>query len=118
MFNRLEQDIFEWMKGKYPTSTLANQLSSAKLTSRRWSQVGFYVDLKVDKSLPKLKMEDCGGGFPISGPRIESEDIHNGGGSLFWGKDGYIDCLELFAYGDYFKEDVKKYKLINPPKKN
>ncbi len=80
--------------------------------------MGFYVDLEVDKSLPTLKMEDYGGNFPISGPGIESEDIHHGGGSLLWGRDGYIDCLEMFAYGDYFKEQVINYKLINSSKKN
>ncbi len=117
MFNRLEIDIFAWIKGKYPKSTLANQIASAKLISRRWSRVGFYLDFEVDKSLPKLKMEDYGGTFPISGPGIESEEIHNGGGSLLWGKDGYINSLELFAYGDYFKEEVNNYKLLNPPKK-
>jgi hypothetical protein len=117
MFNRLEQDIFAWIKGKYPKSTLANQIDSAKLISRRWTRVGFYVDFEVDKDLPKLKIEDYGGNFPLSGPGIESEEIHHGGGSLLWGNDGYLTSLELFAYGDYFKEEVASYTLINPPKK-
>ena len=105
MFSRLEQDIFEWVKGKYPKSTFATQLASARLISRRWTHVGFYVDFAVDKSLPKLKMEDYGERFPISGPGMESEEIHHGGGSLLWGKDGYIDCLELFTYGDISKRN-------------
>jgi hypothetical protein len=118
MFNQLEQDIFQCIRGEYPKSRLAIQLASTKLVNRRWTRVGFYVDFEVDKSLPKLKMEDYGGSFPINGPGIESDEIHHGGGSLLWGKDGYIDRLEMFAYGDYFREEMKSYKLINPPKKS
>jgi hypothetical protein len=67
MFNRLEQDILEWFKGKYAKSTLADQLSSAKFVSRRWTRVGFYVDIEVDKKLSRLKIDDYGGSFPIIG---------------------------------------------------
>jgi hypothetical protein len=113
MFNRLEQSIFEYIKTKYPGSALAHQLTSAKLISRQWTRVGFYIDFEVDKSLPKLKMEDYGGSFPINGPGIKSPEIHHDGGALLWGKDGYINRLELFANGEYFNEEVKDFQLID-----
>jgi hypothetical protein len=112
MFNRLEIDIFEWFKEKYPLSTLANQLATAKFVSRRWTRVGFYLDFEVDNNLPRLDMAEYGGHFPINGPGIESEDVHNNGGCLLWGKDGYADCLEMYAFGDYFKEEVTDYRLV------
>lgn len=118
MFNRLEQDIIDWFKEKYPQSILANQLTTAYLVSRRWTRVGFYVDIEVDKSLPRLGMDQSGGHFPIRGPGIESEEVHHGGGCLLWGKDGYVDCLEMYAYGEYFKEEVQNYKLITSSKEN
>jgi len=113
MFNRLEMDIFEWYKVKYPASTLANQLTTAHFSNRRWTGVGFYLDFKVDKNMPKLDMKEYGGHFPINGPGIESDAIHNNGGCLLWGKDGYVDCLEMYAFGDYFKEEVKVYRLVS-----
>ena len=112
MFNRLEIDIFEWFKEKQPQSTLANQLATAKFISRRWTRVGFYLYFVVDKNLSKLDMNEYGGKFPISGPGIKSDDVHDNGGCLLWGKDGYVDCLEMYAFGDYFKEEVKKYTLV------
>jgi len=116
MFNRLEIDIFKWFKETYPQSTLADQLTTANLVRRQWTRVGFYVDFEVDKNLSRLKMDEYGGSFPISGPGIESEDIHYNGGCLLWGNDGYVDCLEMFAYGNFFKEEVNKYKLVTSPK--
>ena len=70
MFYRLEKDIFEWFKMKYPKSTLADQLTNARLIRRKWTHVGFYVDIEVDKTLPRLKMDEYGGHFPINGPGI------------------------------------------------
>ena len=118
MFNRLETDIFEWFKRKYPKSTLADQLTNARLIHRKWTQAGFYVDIEVDKTLPRLKMDEYGGHFPISGPGIESEEIHHDGGCFLWGADGYVDCLEMYAYGGYFKEEVKDYTLITSSEEN
>ena len=112
MFNNLETQIFEWFKNKYPDSILAQQLDSAKLCNREWTKVGFWVEFEVDKNLPKLDMKVYGGGFPIDGPEIKSKDVDCDGGSLLWGKDGYINCLEMYAHGDYFKEQVGDFELI------
>lgn len=118
MFNRLETDIFAWFKEKHPQSTLANQLMTAKFISRRWTRVGFYIDFEVDKNIPQLDMVEYGGHFPINGPGIESEDVHDNGGCLLWGKNGHVDCLEMYAYGDYFKEEVENYNLIASSEEN
>ncbi len=75
--------------------------------------MGFYLDFKVDENLPKLDMPKYGGNFPINGPGIESKDVHNSGGCLLWGKDGYVDCLEMYAFGDYFKKELREYKLVS-----
>jgi hypothetical protein len=60
-----------------PESALVVQMLSVKLVSRRWTRVGFYIDIEVGERLPRLKIEDYGDGFTVSGPGLELEAIHN-----------------------------------------
>ena len=137
-FNDLEKAVLEWYVATYQDENLTAQIRSAKLKKRDWTGHGFYVyletshDLKpIDFSIlpevgvkppvhffddPKLKNRKRG--FPIGGPDIEpSEDIEDGGGSLLWGEDGYIDCIEMYAFGHLFKEHVTNFKIGDPLEK-
>jgi hypothetical protein len=111
MFNELEVEIFAWFKRRYPDANLAQQLDSAMLTERKWTRVGFYVYFEVDRALPKIDLQKYGGTFPISGPGIKSDDVDLGGGSLLLGKDGFLECLEMYAFGKYFNENVAAFEL-------
>ena len=113
MFNRLETEIFKWVQSKFPGSAISQQLDTAKLTHREWTKVGFYVEFQVDRSLEKYDRT-----FPIDGPEIRSNDVEHGGGSLLWGKDGYLDCLEMYAYGDFFREEVEEFELLGFEQRN
>ena len=108
MFNRLEKEIFRWIQSKFPDSAISRQLDTAKLKQREWTKVGFYIEFQVDQGLEKWDRAS-----PINGPDVESKDIHHGGGSLLWGEDGYLSCLELYAYGDFFREEVGEFRLPN-----
>ena len=93
------------------------QIENARLKERRWTKVGFYVDLEVSNDLKSIDWSSFKKeGFPINGPDIESEDIEFGACSLLWGKNGYINCIELAAFGSFFKEHVKNFKLISQRK--
>jgi len=108
MFNRLEREVFKWFHSKYKDSVISRQLDTAKLTHREWTKVGFYVNFQVDRNLKKWDRP-----FPIDGPEIKSNDIEHGGGSLLWGEDGYLNCLELYAYGNFFREEVEEFEIEN-----
>ena len=34
-----------------------------------------------------------------------------GGGSILWGSEGYINCIEMYGFGDYFREDIREFEL-------
>lgn len=107
MFSRIEQEILKWFQRKFSDTALDRQIESAKLTEREWTKVGFYVNFQVNGELDK-----CAEAFPITGPSIRSKDIHLGGGSLLWGEGGYLNCLELYAYGDFFKEEIEDFEIF------
>jgi hypothetical protein len=117
-FNPLELAIFAWLKKTDAHRQLSAQLDSAKLVKRDWTKVGFFVRFEVSKELDPIDPDDFGAGWPIDGPGLKSEAIHYGGDSLIWGTNGYLDCLELYAFGDYFNEEVEDFELITSDRGN
>jgi len=93
------------------------QIKTAKLKERKWTKVGFYVYLEIPENLQPINWSNFKvEGFPIRGPKIESDDIEFGGDVLLWGKNGHIDHLELVSFGSFFKEHIENYKLISQRK--
>lgn len=111
-FRPLELAIFAWLKQTYQNPRLNAQIDSARCIGRRYTGLGFFIEFSVDITLPPLSLDDWKRGrWPIDGPYIQSEGIDIGGDSLLWGTEGYIDCLELVAYGDFFQELIDSFKL-------
>jgi hypothetical protein len=117
VFNEFELAVLKWFKGAYTNQQLIAQIDSAKFLKRDWTKVGFYVYFEVSRELEPINLDDLGntwpGKWPIDGPFLVSEDIHDGGGTLLWGKDGYINCIEMYAHGDFFNETVEKFELYD-----
>jgi len=127
-FNALEKAILEWYVTYYHDDNLTAQIRSAKFEKREWTRKGFYIDLKISYDLKPidfsvllemvkpsddLKQKYIKGSFPISGPYIRSNDIEDGGRTLLFGKDGYITFLELYAFGEHFKEHITNFELCD-----
>ncbi len=110
-FNELELSVLEWFKSTYANARLTAQIEAARLLKRDWTRVGFFVYLEVSKELPRIGLDDFGGYWPIDGPHIASEDIQYGGDAILWGANGYIDCIEMYAYGEFFSETVNRFEL-------
>jgi len=81
-------------------------IGSARFLKRDWTKVGFYVYFEVSKELPPVDLHSFENHWPINGPALVSNDIQDGGGVILWGNDGYINCIELYAYGEFFNETV------------
>ena len=107
-FNELEKAVFQWFIDTYKDENLSRQIKAAKLTERAHTGKGFYITVEIPKDIPKVDIE-----WPLTGPSIESKDIEYGGGSLLWGKDGFVDFLEMYAYGDTFEKNVKEFNLTD-----
>jgi hypothetical protein len=111
-FNALEKAVLEWYAQHYSDPALIAQLRSASFQQRTWTKVGSYVALDVPGLLAPIDFSRIGTpGFPIDGPRIESEGIEHGGGSLLWGNNGCITQIELYAFGSFFKETITDFVL-------
>jgi hypothetical protein len=110
-FNNLELAILEWLKLTYENSELALQVASAQFVKREWTGVGFYTYIKISNELNPINLENFDGKWPIDGPYLKSADIENGGGTIIWGENGYVNCIEMYAYGSYFNEQVNVFEL-------
>ncbi len=107
----LESAIMEWFIKNYPV--LVFQMNNAKVIERDYTGVGFFITLKSSKDLPPLRLY----GNPIEGPLIQSEQLSHGAGSILFIKDGYVDVLEIFAYGETFPENIQEFQLKESMKK-
>jgi hypothetical protein len=110
-FNKLELAFLDWLKKTYNHRELSDQVDTAKFVKREWTKVGFFVYFEVSRQLNPIDISDFGKGWPIDGPLLMSEDIQYGGDSIIWGKDGFINCLEMYAFGEFFNEQVTDFAL-------
>lgn len=61
-------------------------------------------------------MEDIFNNFEIdiiNWLKNKTKDIEYDGGSLFLGKDGYVDCIEMHAYSNFFKKNISEYLIAD-----
>jgi hypothetical protein len=107
-FNDLEKAVLLWVIDYYKDPKLTAQIQTAKLVHREWTKVGFWVQLKVSKDVASINDAD---GLPIDGPLIHSNDIDYAAIALLWSNDGYINEIEMAAYGDFFNENVSDFTL-------
>ncbi len=112
-FNALEQAILEWFKRVHNNPGLSAQIDSAKLKSREYTGIGFFVDFDVSRELRPVDLRAFGGS-PIDGPIIHSPDISIGALTELFVSDGYIDELEIIAIGDHFAEQLDTFELTSP----
>ena len=116
-FNALELAVLDWYRTHYNNDRLTAQINSARLVERDWTKHGFYITFEIDKQLLALILNDFSGlnhhgaRWPLIGPFIISPDIDIEAGSMLWGKDGYINCIEMFTFGDFFNEKISEFIL-------
>jgi len=110
-FADLERAILRWLGETYQDEKLTAQANAATFHRREWTKVGYCVHFNVPRGLPRLDLRGLSRNWPLEGPGLESQDIHHGGGTLIWGSDGYIDCIEMYSFGDHFHEEVREFKL-------
>ena len=123
--NALERAVLQWFIENYKDDSLTAQISAARLKERKWTKVGFYIELDVPHNLSLLdsskiidqkttlrKGEKVNAIWPIDGPFLKSADIDAEGGVLLWGKDGYITTIEVYANGAFFNENVREFTFL------
>jgi hypothetical protein len=115
-FNDLEKSILGWYMTRYKSPTLRQQLETARFVRREWTKVGYYTEFEVQEDLPPVKLPQVGGGWPVHGPFIRARNLQYGGSVILWGQGGYANCIEMYAYGDLFPEELREFELVEMPK--
>lgn len=98
----LEKSILDWISASQPA--LAGSLAAARIARRKYTGVGFYAYIAPDDDAEWDRP-------PVDGPTIESQDLEIGGGSVLWLANGRPSCLEIYAFGDSFPEDLDEFEL-------
>ena len=102
----LEKAILRWIADGSPL--LAGPLARATIARRDHTGVGFYAYLSLDETAEWDHPH-------IGGPTIESPNLDMGGGSVLWLVNGTPSCLEVYAFGDTFPEDIDEFNLSSGP---
>ena len=112
-FTDLESAIVNWYISFYQDRALSEQLRSARIVKRQWTEVGWIVDLQVPKTAVLIIPNEQGDGkWPIEGPQIRSWSLPQDAGVILWGEQGLVNCLEMFSYGSVFPKELSQFELI------
>lgn len=89
---------------------LQEQYKRSTVKSREFTGVGFYTTFTLDKNVPKAEYKNT---FQIGDVIGEVKGINNGIGFILFIKDGLINILEGYTYGDEkWPESIEEYKLL------
>lgn len=111
-FNALEKAVLEWIGNEYDDPILNEQIKHAKFVKRQWTGAGSFIYFEVPNILAPLDPAVFES-FPFGDVTIVSEDIDLCGAAILWGKNGYINCIEMFCFGDFFNEEIRQFKLYD-----
>jgi hypothetical protein len=77
-------------------AALEAQLSTAAVLNRENTGAGFYTGFVVER----VSGGAIGGERSRAGPQATIHGLAHGMGFILWLKEGYVDCLEGYAYGE------------------
>ena len=98
----LEEAILAWISERQPA--LAPRLTGVDVAKRHHTGVGLYTYFSHDDDLEWDRP-------PVDGPIIASSQLPHGAGSLLWLSQGRPNCLEIYAFGSEFPEDLDEFQL-------
>jgi hypothetical protein len=112
-FNNLETAIIKWFIEHYTGTPISMQLKTAQFISREWTKAGFYVNFKVEDNQSNSLLNSLvkPTKIPVEGPAIIASGIEHGAGSLLWGQNGFLNCLEMYSNGGAFAENILDFSL-------
>ncbi len=112
--SRLERDILAHVAARISDRAFSAQMQAASVAGREFTGVGVYAALAFSNRdfLPALTSHKS----PIRGPLIASPVLEHGGSSLLWHSDGFLDCIEIVAFGNYYPKTDFDYSLSDDPR--
>lgn len=82
---------------------LRDHYAGATIREVRLTRVGAFVEFDVPDDLPRVVPESITGGSAF----LEIVGLAYGAGCVVFVREGRLDCLELFAYGESWPDHVQ-----------
>lgn len=87
---------------------LRRQLEKANVSSREMTGVGFYTNFAVASEVERVP---TGPSFKLGDVNGVADNLQHGVGFLLYIKDGLLDMLEAYTYGEPWPQEVLGLKL-------
>ena len=106
-FTELEREALQFLlEGEDEIlKNLKSQFNSATIEYRKFTGAGFYTKFNVNQVEPYHLKSYCFGDIHLINPELK-----NGLGFLIWVKNGVLDELESYTYGENFPEELIETK--------
>ena len=112
--SRIQLEILAHIAARMNDRAFSAQMQAASVAGREFTDVGLYSALALSNRdcLPALTSQ----GNPLRGPLIASPVLEHGASSLLWQRDGFLDCIEIVAFGNYYPQTEFDYSLSDDPR--
>jgi hypothetical protein len=111
--SRLERDILAHVAGRIRDRAFSAQVEAAYIAGREFTGVRVYAALALSSrdSLPLTRHKS-----PLRGPLIASPILEHGASSLVWDTNGFLVCIEIVSFGNYYPQTEFDYSLSDDPR--
>jgi hypothetical protein len=111
----LEREVLGLLlAGEGPTmAALGEQLGRARVASRQFTGAGFYTTFVVPAEVPRIDMSEVD--HRIGDVAADLARLDHGAGFLLLLRDGALDLLEGFSYGEPWPEAVDEFRAYHAP---
>jgi len=110
-YSNLETDLIAWFKTHTEDVNLRAQLERARAGERTVSPTGEFLRFVVPEDCTLVQEDDDA--LVLLGPGIDSPSLPNGAESNILVRDGVLDHLEVYTFGDAFSPDLSDYSLVD-----
>jgi hypothetical protein len=106
---RLEQQVVQkLLSGESETlANLRSQLSACRAVKREMTGVGFYVNLEVPATVPRVTRSS----FKLGDVNAAIEGLKHGAGFLLYVESGSLVMLEGYTYDEPWPEHIESFEL-------
>jgi hypothetical protein len=107
--NDLERAVLDkLLAGDHPLLlALRAQADGARMTSRKYTGVGFFCDFEVPPDVPPLATRD----FAFGDVNASMDGLEYGAGFVLFVREGRLATLEGYTYEEPWPKDVRNVKL-------
>ena len=111
LFSPLEQAVLDRIfEGKHPVlAALRKQMENSIVSSRELSGTGFFTHFKVEPRVSPIPSEIKN--IQFGDVTAEITGLQHGAGFVLFVKNGYLDVLEGYTYGEDWPKEIKNFTL-------